>query len=53
MEYMAVGDQMKDDIIAFAYKLYQCGILELQEFNKVIHSVAMDDLSDILALIED
>lgn len=42
---------MEDDIITFAYQLFQCGILTLEEYNKVVEAVVNDRLSDIKRLI--
>lgn len=42
---------MVDDIITFAYQLYRCDIITLEEYNKVIETVVNDRLNDIKELI--
>ena len=44
---------MKNDIITFAYQLYRCNIITLEEYNKVVETVVNDYLSDIKRLIEE
>ena len=43
---------MKNDIITFAYQLYRCNIITLEEYNKVVEVVVNDHLSDIERLID-
>lgn len=42
---------MQDEIIEFAYKLFLCDIITLQEYNKVVETVVNDRLDDIKELI--
>ena len=44
---------MKNDIITFAYQLFKCDIITLEEYNKVVETVVNDHLSDIKRLIEE
>lgn len=44
---------MRDEIIEFAYKLFDCGIITVEEYNKVVEAVVNDRLSDIKQLIDE
>ena len=44
---------MKNDIITFAYQLYRCNIITLEEYNKVVETVVNDRLNDIKELIDE
>lgn len=44
---------MRDDIVVFAYQLYKCKIITLEEYNKVAETVVNDNLSDIKRLIDE
>ena len=44
---------MVDEIVEFAYKLFECDIITLEEYNKVVEAVVNDRLSDIKQLIDE
>lgn len=44
---------MEDEIITFAYQLFKCDIITLEEYNKVVQTVISDRLDDIKRLIEE
>ena len=44
---------MRDEIIEFAYKLFNCGIITQEEYNKVVNTVVNDSLNDIKQLIDE
>lgn len=44
---------MEDEIVEFAYKLFNCGIITQEEYNKVVEVVVNDRLDDIKQLIDE
>lgn len=44
---------MRDEIIEFAYKLFDCGIITVEEYHIIVEAVVNDHLSDIKRLIDE